>query len=221
MLAPRKKLWSTPPNAIPITTSLVGGITSNDVVFDVGCGDGRVLIALALGYLDSNCNGDKRPSFIGIEIDEDRANEARGNILDAGLQELISITTTNAMNVDYSEATIIFLYLVPRGLRLIKPIILQGRNSSTTTSNGSPPSGGKGLLKVVTYMAGFIDEKYIEKRTVSVEHQDGAAWPIYLFHFGVKSIEGGKGKVEMAGSEKRGEQYPFKRDRNYPNIISS
>ena len=46
MLAPRKKLWSTPSTAIDIALQFAN-LDVNDVVYDVGCGDGRVLIQMA------------------------------------------------------------------------------------------------------------------------------------------------------------------------------
>lgn len=46
MLAPRKKLWSTPSSAIDIALEFAE-LDMDDVVYDVGCGDGRVLIQMA------------------------------------------------------------------------------------------------------------------------------------------------------------------------------
>jgi cyclopropane fatty-acyl-phospholipid synthase-like methyltransferase len=46
MLAPRQKLWSTPEPAIDIALDYAN-LTVNDIVYDVGCGDGRVLIRMA------------------------------------------------------------------------------------------------------------------------------------------------------------------------------
>jgi len=43
MLAPRRKLWSTPEPAIDIALDFAN-LTVDDAVYDVGCGDGRVLI---------------------------------------------------------------------------------------------------------------------------------------------------------------------------------
>ena len=183
MLAPRKKLWSSPSSAIDIALQFAK-LDANDIVYDVGCGDGRVLIQMAaLSILpDDNAlsssanNGDKndavvleesvgehtsssddadksnkqhQPSqtkqqqqpqyqyhhckhFIGIEISADRAIDARRNVRTAYETELIpahvviEIICGNALDttlIDYTKATVIFLYLVPRGLRLIKDIV--------------------------------------------------------------------------------------------------
>ena len=189
MLAPRKKLWSTPREAIGVAANLIQ-LTSSDTLYDVGCGDGRVIIHLAS---TTPCR-----RFVGIEIDEDRAREAQTNVDQAKssgqIPEEVSIVIRreNALEVDYSEATAVFLYLVPRGLRLIKPILLQGRNARQNQESGSNDGDNPtnsisdalsvDQLRVVTYMAGFADERYIKKELCTVDHQEGAAWPIYLYH---------------------------------------
>ena len=159
----------------------------DDVVYVIGCGDGRVLIQMAAMFvlpsvtggeaLSSNddhavediCHGgnngssseqliihdegnnhqqlpeqqhqsslstnknDNKPqhhhhhrrNFIGIEISFERAAEARDNIRKAQ-QSNIQIICANALDtslVDYTQATVVFLYLVPRGLRLIKSVV--------------------------------------------------------------------------------------------------
>ena len=197
MLAPRKKLWSTPSAAIDVAANLIQ-LTSSDTLYDVGCGDGRVIIHLAS---TTPCR-----RFVGIEIDEDRAKEAQTNVEQATLlgqiPEGVSIVIRreNALEVDYSEATAVFLYLVPRGLRLIKPILLQRPNARQNQESGNSGSNGGNAttttttttntddtiaadqLRVVTYMAGFADERYTKKELCTVDHQEGAAWPIYLYH---------------------------------------
>ena len=197
MLAPRKKLWSTPSAAIDVAANLIQ-LTSSDTLYDVGCGDGRVIIHLAS---TTPCR-----RFVGIEIDEDRAKEAQTNVEQATLlgqiPEGVSIVIRreNALEVDYSEATAVFLYLVPRGLRLIKPILLQRPNARQNQESGNSGSNGGNAttttttttntddtiaadqLRVVTYMAGFAYERYTKKELCTVDHQEGAAWPIYLYH---------------------------------------
>ncbi|GMH73521.1 hypothetical protein TrLO_g10605 [Triparma laevis f. longispina] len=168
MLAPRKTLWSTPPEVTALTSSLLSP-TSTDKIYDVGCGDARVLISLAKS---SDCN-----ELVGIEIDETRAIEARENVKREGFESRIEIKNENAMYIDYSSATIIFLYLVPRGLRLIKPLIL-------------PPSSPSLIplilrksrsLKIVTYMSPMPGEKFKVKKLVEVEHQKGSGWPVFYY----------------------------------------
>jgi hypothetical protein len=137
------------------------------VVYDVGCGDARVLIHLCKAA-PLGCQ------FYGVEIDEERSAEAVANVALAGLASRITILNCNAMGLDYSLATHMFLYLVPRGLRIFKPILLTSR-----AQNPQAPQ----VLEVVTYMAPFLDESVEKKINVEVEHQQGSGWPMYLFHF--------------------------------------
>ena len=184
MLAPRKKLWSTPDTAINMAGEMVS-LSSKDLVYDVGCGDGRVLINLAA---TTECR-----NFVGIEINPDRVEEAKTNIeMAKGSGEIPSdtqfdIRCMNALNVeDYHKASVIFLYLVPRGLRIMKPLLKEAASSmrrngkQTTVCNHTKIES---CLYVVTYMAGFEDEAPIDQRTCEVQHQKGSAWPIYLYHF--------------------------------------
>ena len=209
MLAPRKKLWSTPSSAIDIALEFAK-LDSTDVVYDVGCGDGRVLIQMASL---SCCK-----HFVGIEISQERADEAIDNVQKA--QEMnvitsdvtITIICANALDttiIDYSKATVIFLYLVPRGLRLIKDIVWpeesgepttqqddttdeQTINSNSKTSTQSTTTSEEDITnttkqrRIITYMSPFENTPYLRKEYCKVEHQEGAAWPIFLYSFPMK-----------------------------------
>ena len=177
MLAPRKKLWSTPVPVIDAASRFLG-LTIEDVLYDVGCGDGRVLVHLAS---TTPCR-----RFVGIEIDRDRAREAERAVVvarergDIPPSASVEVRCQNALEADYSDATAAFLYLVPRGLRLIKPVLLAGGGGRPDRVGGS----GSPSLRVVTYMAGFSDEECVARERCEVGHQEGAEWPVYLYHLG-------------------------------------
>ena len=205
----------------------------NATVYDVGCGDGRVLIQMASrsvpfitdsGGTASYCCNDETNNnsttssssqqssptnhyckqFIGIEISPERVEEARSNIRHAkDMNQIpshvsIEIICANALDtdvIDYSRATVIFLYLVPRGLRLIKPIVWPKEDEPDSSkdddddSQTSVPSelrecqtSNKKCRRVITYMSPFEDEEYVRKELCHVDHQVGAAWPVYLYH---------------------------------------
>ena len=229
MLAPRKKLWSTPSSAVDVALDFASPLKQEDVVFDVGCGDGRVLIRMASrsvvpaapvggGGTDrdfsSHCADDARTTgrrkqdrhycrqFVGIEISEERAAEARRNVQAARETEevpshvQIDIICANALDteaIDYSRATVIFLYLVPRGLRLIKPIVwpeVGGGGGGAGSADGAPPEGssrmrnvdnGKVKRRIITYMSPFEGVDRQRKECCEVDHQSGAAWPVYCY----------------------------------------
>ena len=79
MLAPRKKLWSSPDVAVEAAITLLAP-KPEDVIYDVGCGDGRFLVACALR---AGCR------CVGLEIDEARAQEARTRAAEAGTSAAI------------------------------------------------------------------------------------------------------------------------------------
>jgi len=171
MLAPRKKLWSTPKAVIDVAERLLS-LKKDDVLYDIGCGDGRVLIQIAK---NSRCQ-----NFVGIEINEQRAEEARQHVseaISAGFIQpnvSIEILCKNALEVDYSKATAIFLYLVPRGLKLIKPLLV--------------PKQCDHCIRVVTYMSSFKEENYAVKELCQVDHHGETSWPVYLHIFKGENI---------------------------------
>ena len=155
--------------------------SSSDVLFDVGCGDGRVL---ARCWGETECR-----RMVGVEVDEGRAEEARANT--KGL-EGVEIVCGNAMEVNTREATVVFLYLVPRGLRIYVPVLL-GHFLDRVKKEGEGAT-----LKVCTYMSPIpgAGGRLVEKRVVEVEHQEGARWPVYYYLFsgeGAREVLGGGG----------------------------
>lgn len=167
MLAPRKTLWSTPTSAVDAISSL-SELTPTDKVYDLGCGDCRVLIHLA--------KTTKCKHFVGVEIDADRAEEARQNVLRENLCPSIhiDIKCENALETEFDDATVVFLYLVPRGLALIYPRLMDVADKRKKECKD---------LRVVTYMSQLKNEKYSKMLKCSVDHQPLAAWPIYMYHF--------------------------------------
>jgi ribosomal protein L11 methylase PrmA len=87
----------------------------DDVFFDLGCGDGRVLIsALRLG-----CS-----KGVGIDMDPKILAKAQANVEEAGLTSQISLIGQDMMEVDMTAATVIFMYLLPNGLNIILPKLI-------------------------------------------------------------------------------------------------
>lgn len=83
---------------------------SSDTLFDLGAGDGRVLIEAAKVY---HCRG------VGIELCGELMKEAETNVKNAGLEHLIEMRQQDAKKTDVTAATIIALYLSEVGNREI------------------------------------------------------------------------------------------------------
>ena len=81
----------------------VAHVGVGDDVYDLGCGDGRILISAAkLG-----AHG------VGIDIDPERIKEARANVQEAGLGYRIRFLNQDLFAWDIHEATVVTLYLLP------------------------------------------------------------------------------------------------------------
>ena len=162
MLAPRKKLWSTPVEVIDKALELLSP-GAEDMVFDIGAGDGRFLIQASL-TTEARC--------VGVEIDEARGQEAIAAIAAAGLAaDKCNLIIGNALEQDYSSGTLFFLYLIPRGLRIILPYL---------------QNLGK-KIRVVTYMSPFPEE-VVPTQTVKVTtaNHEGADWPLWVYELGTE-----------------------------------
>ncbi|KAJ8609702.1 hypothetical protein CTAYLR_008441 [Chrysophaeum taylorii] len=100
----------TPLTAVSAALDLLR-ISPADLLYDVGCGDGRVVGEAA--RRGARC--------VGVELDRKRADAARANV--AAFSNLAEIRCEDASVLDFADATAIFVYLVPRGLRTLKPTL--------------------------------------------------------------------------------------------------
>jgi predicted RNA methylase len=79
-------------------------VTANDVVYDLGCGDGRIPITAAKKF---GARG------IGIDIDPVRIGEANENAKTAGVTDKVKFLNQDLFTSDFKEATVVTLYLLP------------------------------------------------------------------------------------------------------------
>jgi cyclopropane fatty-acyl-phospholipid synthase-like methyltransferase len=79
-------------------------VTDKDVVYDLGCGDGRIPITAAQKY---GARG------VGIDIDPKRIEEATENAKAAGVTDKVTFLTQDLFDSDIHDATVVTLYLLP------------------------------------------------------------------------------------------------------------
>ena len=92
-------------------------ITKDDVVFEPGCGDGRMIVAAVKA-------GAKKG--VGIDLDKKLVAESKETVKKAGLVEKIEIREGDALDQkDYNEATVVMLYMGDEFNSLIRPILLR------------------------------------------------------------------------------------------------
>lgn len=87
-------------------------IQDNDIFYDLGCGDGRLLI--------TSCQLNKLIKCVGIEYDIDIYNKAIELVNKYELAEQITILHDNVLNIDFDNATKLFIYLIPDGIKQLK-----------------------------------------------------------------------------------------------------
>jgi tRNA G37 N-methylase Trm5 len=92
----------------------VAQVTSNDVVYDLGSGDGRIVITAAKKY---GARG------VGIDIDSERISESRRNARDAGVTNLVEFRRGDILQADVSKATVVMLYLVSSANMKLRPLL--------------------------------------------------------------------------------------------------
>ena len=93
----------TPPAVVDAMLQLAH-VTASDVVYDLGCGDGRIPIAAAQKY---GARG------VGIDIDPKRIEEANENAKLAGVTNKVTFVTDDLFQTNISDATVVTLYLLP------------------------------------------------------------------------------------------------------------
>ncbi len=79
-------------------------LKKRDVVYDLGCGDGRIVVAAAKKY---GCRG------VGFDLNPVRVEEARVNARKNGVEDLVRIERKDIFDVDLRGASVITLYLLP------------------------------------------------------------------------------------------------------------
>ena len=90
----------------------MAGVKKGDVVFDLGSGDGRIVITAAKQY---------GVRAVGFEIDPDLIKQSRENIRKAGVEKLAEIREQDIRTVDLSPATVVTMYLLPEVNLMVRP----------------------------------------------------------------------------------------------------
>ena len=92
----------------------LAGVKTGDVVYDLGSGDGRIVITAAK----------KGAKAVGFEIDGDLVKESRSNIDKAGVKNSAEIRQQDILTVDLSAASVVTMYLLPDVNLQLKPKLL-------------------------------------------------------------------------------------------------
>lgn len=122
LLDARQQTPARPPDVrfVPSRDEVVAGmlqlakVSSGDVVYDLGCGDGKIVIAAALKY---GARG------VGIDIDPERIKEANQNAQNAGVADKVRFILGDIFDpaIPIGDATVVTLFLLPRLNVLLRP----------------------------------------------------------------------------------------------------
>ena len=97
-------------------------VKKSDVVYDLGCGDGRIVIAAAKTY---GAHG------VGIDINPERIKEARENAKKAGVEHLVRFEENDLFEAEFRPATVVTLFLLSSVNLKLRPRLMQQLNPGT------------------------------------------------------------------------------------------
>ncbi|HVR73843.1 MAG TPA: class I SAM-dependent methyltransferase [Planctomycetota bacterium] len=135
------------PTPMPVARRMleVAGVTKDDVVYDLGCGDGRIVIEAAKAY---GARG------IGIEYDLHLAQEARERAEREGVAHLVEIRGEDITRSDFSDATVVMLYLLPASNEALRPRLQALKPGTRIVSHDYPIGDWKPLRTEVLNLPG-------------------------------------------------------------------
>ena len=113
--SPWSPWWRTSPELARIECKFAK-VKKGDIIYDLGSGEGTALMIAAKEF---------GATGVGIEIDPFRAYFSQLTVRFAGLAKKIKIRRDSFWDVDVSEATVVFMYLIPKTLMRLRPKLLK------------------------------------------------------------------------------------------------
>lgn len=144
-------------------------IEKGDLLYDLGCGDGRIVVTAAKRY------GIKA---VGYDIDPDRIKESKENVRTNGVEHLVTIRHADIFTLDLRDANVVTLYLLPQLNVRLMPQLRQLKPGSRIVSHdfdmrGAEPNETQKVM--VAYDGGDTVEHTIYKWVVPWKGQEDAA----------------------------------------------
>ena len=137
-------------------------VSKDDVVYDLGCGDGRIVVTAAQHY---------RCKALGFDIDPECVRLSRENVQNGSVSDLVEIVKADMLTQDLSKASVVTLYIGQEMNRRLLPQLSRLKPGSRIVSHAFPLEG------------------YLPDKKVSViSSEDDAEHFIYLFTTPLKEI---------------------------------
>jgi cyclopropane fatty-acyl-phospholipid synthase-like methyltransferase len=90
----------------------LAGVKAGDVVYDLGCGDGRIVITAAQKF---------GATGVGVDLNPQRIKEANANAQAAGVADKVKFVQGDLFDFDFSEANVVTMYLLPSVNLTLRP----------------------------------------------------------------------------------------------------
>jgi len=129
-------------------------VKKTDIVYDLGCGDGRIVVAAAKTY---------GARAIGIDIDPVRIAEAKENARKAGVENLVKFEENDLFQADIHEATVVTLFLLSSVNLKLRPKLLQDLKPGTRIVSNTFDMGDWKAEKEIT-VGNPDEESYLSHR---------------------------------------------------------
>ena len=104
----------------------LANVKKGDVVYDLGCGDGRIVISAARDY---------GATGVGVDLDPQRIKEANENARAAGVTDKVKFIQGDLFKTNFSKATVVTLYLFPEVNMKLRPTILKMKPGTRIVSH--------------------------------------------------------------------------------------
>jgi predicted RNA methylase len=143
-------------------------VKAGDIVYDLGCGDGRIVVTAAKKF------GVKA---IGYDIDPQRVKEARENVRKAGVEHLVTIEEADVFTLDLTGASVITLYLLPALNVRLMPQLEKMKRGSRIVSHNFDMRGAKPVSTTpVQVTADESDNTFFEQDGVHTVYKWVVPW---------------------------------------------
>jgi precorrin-6B methylase 2 len=152
----------TPPEIVSKMLE-VARVDKNDILYDLGCGDGRIIIAAASKY---GCRA------VGYDIDERKVLQSRENVKKHGVEKLVQVELKDIFKVYLQKATVIALFLLPEMNIQLLPQLEKLKDGSRIVCHEFP-------LKDVAH----------DRMLTITTQPDGVPRDIYLYTLPLKKVE--------------------------------
>jgi precorrin-6B methylase 2 len=145
---PKKKVpdavFVPTPHDVVVKMLEMAAVKKDDVVYDLGSGDGRIVIAAAKTH---GCKA------IGVEIDKELVDKSQQRAKELGVEKLVRFECGDLFETDFSNATVVALYILPEMSRKLIPKLDKLKPGSRVVSHAFAIPGGCSLSSVPNHAA--------------------------------------------------------------------